>query len=123
MSNLLTVTQLQTFEGITLDESDPLLVKASDQVRWLLRFASFDVDEIADTLAKAAAAQVAWAKRALNGDQSGASVAAGGGSIGQVSMPQVQTSGGVATTGEALVGPEVLRILQSDHRIHWQPGY
>jgi len=117
-----TATQVQQLVGIP-DVAAGTLRRASRAVDRILKGAHYDVDEhgmptnpdVAALLTEMVAEQVAWFQEL--GDETGIA-AAGGGSIGSVSLPTI--GGGRQTAADALLAPNAVALARSSDLLEWR---
>lgn len=116
-----TPQQVQTLVGITPTEGT--LRRASRDVDSILKTAVYDTDEagmptsqpVKDLFAEMVAEQVAWFGEL--GDETGI-VAAGGGSIGQVTLPNV--GGGRQGARQAILAPRAVSLARDSEFLEWR---
>lgn len=116
-----TAEQVHALVGIT--PTAGTLRRASRDVDSILKSAVYDTDTVGmptsqpvqDLFAEMVAEQVAWFSEL--GDETGI-VAAGGGSIGQVTLPNV--GGGRQTGRQAVLAPRALSLARDSELLHWR---
>lgn len=115
-----TPEQVQLLVGVTASANT--LRRASRAVDRILKGAVYDVDEdgmptsteVADLLAEMVAEQVAWYEEL--GDETGI-VGMSGGSIGQVTLPQVKAG---ASHRSAMYAPNAVDLARDSEHIEWR---
>ena len=104
------------------------LVAAERHVRWLVKFATFDVDEhdepsspaVREALADAIAEQYAWFGE--TGDEAGVLSTFGSASIGSVSLSAPSSSEASAASASSRTSPAAREVLDTAGLLHVRVG-